>query len=124
MLTERDSPVSPISCGEGVITDFAGIVCTRYSSLVRAQSSTNQDGVNAVLTEAQMQKKQLARSRWKVSENDQLLHISGTDSEKKRVGSIPRHSTGGDGAKVGPLWKDSRSLLYDFLLFKNATFVL
>lgn len=54
LLMEKDSARAATTRGERLIRKFADKVCTAYSSLVHAKSSSSRDHLNAVLDDVQM----------------------------------------------------------------------
>lgn len=97
-----DSACAAVSRREDIITDFANMVRTGHSALVRAQFASYYDRLKIVIAEVHRQGECLCGFRMRVSENSRSQHIDGTDIEKERGGRTTSHGADGDDVEVVP----------------------
>lgn len=81
LRTKLDSALAAIAGKEGVIRGFNDWVCKGSSLVVRAQSTSYCDRLNAVHADVQLKEKYLGGFCVRVSENGQSLYISDDNSD-------------------------------------------
>lgn len=85
-----------ISHGERINRDFVNRVCTEWSLLLRVQSTSYREILNAMFVEAQMWGESYHRFQVRVSENGHSLHKGDADREEGRGSHIPPTDSGDD----------------------------